>query len=54
MRRKFGRVGVLKIDDDTRFIAPPEHDYIAELIETCNTRAQLLVPTSTVGGMSER
>jgi len=32
VRRKFGRVGVLKIDDDTRFIAPPKSDQIAELI----------------------
>lgn len=32
VRRKFGRVGVLKIDDDTRFIAPPRSDQIAELI----------------------
>ena len=32
VRRKFGRVGVLKIDDDTRFIAPPRGDQITELI----------------------
>jgi hypothetical protein len=32
IRRKFGRVGVLKIDDDTRLIAPPRSDQIAELI----------------------
>jgi hypothetical protein len=32
VRRKFGRVGVLKIDDDSSFIGPPQHDQIAELI----------------------
>jgi hypothetical protein len=32
IRRKFGRVSVLKIDDDTRFMAPPKHDQIVELI----------------------
>jgi hypothetical protein len=32
VRRKFGRVGVLKIDDDNRFIAPPQRDQIAELM----------------------
>jgi len=32
VRRKFGRVGVLKIDDDACFIAPPRHDQIVQLI----------------------
>lgn len=32
VRQKFGRVSVLKIDDDTRFVAPPQRDQIAELI----------------------
>jgi hypothetical protein len=32
VRRKFGQVGVLKIDDDTRFIAPPQREEIAQLI----------------------
>jgi hypothetical protein len=32
IRQKFGRVAVLKIDDDTRLIAPPRSEQIAELI----------------------
>jgi hypothetical protein len=34
VRRKFGRVAVLKIDDDTQLITPPRRDQIAELIAT--------------------
>jgi len=34
VRRKFGRVGIVKIDDDTRFLAPPQRDKIAQLIAT--------------------
>jgi hypothetical protein len=34
VRRKYGQVGVLKIDDDTQLIATPQRDRIAELIAT--------------------
>jgi hypothetical protein len=34
VRRKFGRVGILKIDDDNRFVSPPQRDQIAELTAT--------------------
>jgi hypothetical protein len=32
VRRRFGKVGVLKIDDDTRLTAPPDTEGISELI----------------------
>jgi peptidoglycan/xylan/chitin deacetylase (PgdA/CDA1 family) len=32
VRRKFGAVSVVKIDDDSRYIGPPDHAKIAELV----------------------